>query len=83
MTNNLYSIYNRLSLRYGEVTSFASDSVAVKRIAFNDIYRGILDEIEICRVGKMDIETGLVTPEPAPIRIAIPEEYMPQKPKTE
>lgn len=80
MTNNIYSIFNRLSNRYGECVSFASDSIAVKRIANNGLYRDILDEIEVCRVGKIDIENGLVTPEAAPIRVAIPDEYLPVKP---
>lgn len=75
MTNKVYTIYNKLSQRYGEVVCFASDNMAIRRICTSPLYKASLDEIEICRVGAIDIETGVMTAE-SPIRIAIPEEFL-------
>lgn len=75
MLNRVYCIYNKLSQRYGEVVCFASDNMAVRRICVSPLYKSSLDEIEICRVGAIDVETGVMTSEP-PVRIAIPDEYL-------
>lgn len=68
MTNNLYVLYNNLSLRYGDVRVFATDGYAVAHIQ-PDIPEKMLPEFELCRVGSIDIETGVVQP-CAPVRIA-------------
>lgn len=75
MKNNLYCIYNKLSQRYGDCYCFASDALAVRRLPMAPMYKGVIDEIEICRVASIDIETGLVTSE-APVRIAIPDDIL-------
>lgn len=75
MENRIYCIYNKLSQRYGDCYCFASDALAVRRLPMAPMYKGVIDEIEICRVASVDIETGLVTPE-APVRIAIPDDIL-------
>lgn len=75
MKNCVYCVYNKLSQRYGEVVCFASDSMALRRICTSPLYKSSLDEVEICRVGAIDIETGVMTSEP-PVRIAIPDEFL-------
>lgn len=75
MLNNLYVVYNKLSQRYGDCYCFASDALAVRRLPMAPMYQGVIDEIEICRVASIDIETGSVTPE-APVRIAIPDDVI-------
>lgn len=79
MTNKVYTIYNKLSQRYGEVVCFASDNMALRRICTSPLYKAALDEIEVCRVGSIDIETGILIAEP-PIRIAIPDEFFVKQP---
>lgn len=74
MKNNLYTIYNKLSLRYGEVMTYPTDafaSMAISKIVANPKCEFNLSEIDICRVGSIDIETGVITPESAPIRIEV------------
>lgn len=74
MKNNLYTIYNKLSLRYGEVMTYPTDSfasMAISKIASNPQANLDLSEIDVCRVGSIDIETGVITPESAPVRIEI------------
>lgn len=74
MKNNLYTLYNKLSLRYGEVMTYPTDSfasMAISKIASNPQANLDLSEIDVCRIGSIDIETGVITPETAPIRIEI------------
>ena len=74
MKNNLYTIYNKLSLRYGEVMTYPTDafaSMAISKIVSNPKCELDLNEIDVCRVGSIDIETGVITPEVAPIRIDV------------
>lgn len=66
MTNNIYTIYNKKSGRYGDVMTFPTDDFAVSQISkFNGISE---DEHELCRVGTIDIETGIICSE-APVRV--------------
>ena len=74
MKNNLYTLYNKLSLRYGDVRTFPTDafaSMTISKLLSNPQSDIDLSEIEVCRVGSIDIETGVVTPETAPVRIEI------------
>lgn len=74
MKNNLYTFYNKLSLRYGDVRCFPTDSfasMAIYKIAKNPQSNLDLSEIEVCRIGSIDVETGVITPEVAPVRIEI------------
>lgn len=65
MTNNIYSIFNRLSLRHGSVCVYPTDQFAIKAVT-KDYERAQLqsdlDEIELVHVAVIDIETGSVTP---------------------
>lgn len=65
MTNNIYSLFNRLSLRHGSVCVYPTDQFAVKAVT-KDYERAQLqsdlNEIELVHVAVIDIETGTVTP---------------------
>lgn len=69
MKNNVYTLYNRLSNRYGQIFSFPSDGFALARLVESGIRT---DEEELCRIGTVSIETGVVEP-CEPVRIAWPE----------
>lgn len=72
MTNNIYSLYNVLSCRYTDVMAFPSDAFAVRRVC--DVIQATnRKEWELCRVGNIDIDTGVMVP-CAPIRIALPDD---------
>lgn len=71
MKNNLYCLYNNLTKRYGEVLcsptdEFCRNSVQKSLNSNPDIN---LLEFELCRVGDIDIENGIVTALPAPVRV--------------
>lgn len=71
MKNNLYAFYNKLSCRYGDVVAYPSDGYAVARV--RELFsRNALpaDEIELCYVGTIDIDTGEVMSLP-PVRVPI------------
>ena len=63
MTNNLYSIHNTLSARFGDVVAYPSDGYALARIqsAFK-AHGDSLTEFQVFNVGSIDIETGVVVP---------------------
>lgn len=59
MINNVYTIYNKKSCRYGDVMAFPTDDFAIARIKeFNGIKE---DEHELCRIGTIDIESGVLS----------------------
>lgn len=64
MKNYVYVIYNKLSGRYESVMSFPSDGMALHRL------NGNIDkaEYELCRVGSIDIESGVIEP-CSPVRL--------------
>lgn len=64
MKNYVYVMFNNLSNRYESVMSFPSDGMALHRL------NGNVDKKEytICRVGSIDIETGIIEPCP-PVRL--------------
>lgn len=66
MKNKIYCLYNTLSKRYDNVIAYPSDSFALARIQ-NQI--GDLKEWELCRIGEIDIETGIIQTDDV-IRIA-------------
>lgn len=69
MVNGLFVMYNTLSCRYGDVTAYPSPAYAAQRI--KEVFRQnpeSLDEYELCQVGTIDIDTGVVNPV-APVRI--------------
>lgn len=66
MENCVYVLFNKLSKRYESVMSFASDEMCIHRLKNNVD----LEEYEICRVGTINVDTGVVTP-CAPVRLVI------------
>lgn len=73
MKNNLYVLYNTLSCRYGDVMAYPSDAFCVARMVDAE-GKGFVtrSETEICRVGSIDVETGVVDTI-NPVRLAWPE----------
>lgn len=78
MKNYVYTIYNNLSKRYGDVMAYPSDGFAIRRVQKVLSTQGMLSESELCRVGSIDIESGVITTEP-PVRLTWEEESVVQK----
>lgn len=72
MNNNVYTLFNKLSNRYGDVVSFPSDGYAVARVMENPNFKSHANEFELCRIGSVSIETGVITPCDV-VRIALPD----------
>lgn len=71
MNNEVFCLYNSLSLRYGDCFVFPTAGFAKARIIeLAKAKRIDLSENELCRVGSIDISTGLITP-CAPERIPL------------
>lgn len=68
MKNYLYVFYNTLSKRYGDVVAYPSDGFML-HVVQPKIPKEELEVLEVCRVGSIDIETGIMSTEP-PVRIA-------------
>ena len=64
MKNYVYVLFNVLSKRYESVMSFPSDGMALHRLG-NSIDK---KEYELCRVGSIGIEDGIIEP-CAPVRL--------------
>lgn len=69
MENNVYVVYNTLSKRYGDVCAYPTDAFALARLQPVLSRNGDLKEFELCRVGVVDVESGVLTPS-NPVRIA-------------
>lgn len=71
MKNNLYVIYNNLSKRYGDVIASPTDEycrqVVQRGLTSNQDVN--LLEYELCRVGSINVETGVIESFGAPVRI--------------
>ena len=69
MKNNIYTLFNGLTLRYEgtfESPTDASASVTLMRqMGTHPDY----DKLELCRVASIDIESGFVTAEQVPMRV--------------
>lgn len=75
MKNNVYVFYNNLSRRYGDVFCAPTDEFAGRQIALmfsNPNCTVRREETEVCRVGTIDVECGVMIASDAPIRIDIP-----------
>lgn len=71
MKNEVFCLYNSLSLRYGDCFVFPTAGFAKARV--NELAKAKridLSENELCRVGTIDVSTGLITP-CAPERIPL------------
>lgn len=76
MKNYIYVLFNTLSKRYESVMSFPSDGMALHRLSSNIDKK----EYDLCRIGSIDIESGIVISE-APVRLIWENEEI--LPKTE
>lgn len=75
MKNNLYVLYNKESLRYGDVMAYPTDGFALSRL-HEALKPEVLRELELCRIGTIDIESAQVEP-CSPVRIAWREVNLP------
>ena len=61
MKNNLYTIYNKLSLRYGEVMTYPTDafaSMTISKLVSNPKCDLDLSEIDVCLLARMVLPCG-------------------------
>ncbi len=71
MTNKIYVLYNNKTKRYGDVWASPSDAWAEKSThKMLEAQGNDLEDLELCRAGEIDIETGVIEAATAPIRIA-------------
>lgn len=75
MKNYIYVLFNTLSKRYESVMSFPSDGMAIHRLSQGNIDK---KEYELCRIGSIDIESGIVNAEAAVRLIWENEEILPK-----
>lgn len=72
MKNNLYVLFNKLAMRYGDVVNYPTDSFAVNRLTkiMEKPESGLIKEETILfKVGSIDLENGLMDALPAPIPV--------------
>lgn len=74
MVNNIYSLKNVLSGRYGDIFEYPTDNYAKARVeelgkAHPEAVK--LDEVELYRIGCIDVETGKIVPMEEPIEIKL------------
>ena len=63
MKNEIFCLYNSLSLRYGDCFVFPTAGFAKARVLELAKSKRIdLSENELCRVGSIDVATGIITP---------------------
>lgn len=63
MKNEIFCLYNSLSLRYGDCFVFPTAGFAKARVLeLAKAKRIDLNENELCRVGSIDVETGIIIP---------------------
>lgn len=71
MKNNIYVLYNNLSKRYGDVISSPTDEYCRQKIQNSLMSNKDINllEYELCRIGSINIETGVLESFGAPVRI--------------
>ena len=72
MKNNIYILFNKIALRYGDVINYPTDQFAVNRLKkiMENPDSGILrEETMLFRIGSVDLENGFLTTENSPVPI--------------
>lgn len=69
MKNNIYTLFNGLTLRYEGTFESPTDACASVTLQRQMGKHPDYEKLELCRVASIDIEKGLVVPETTPIRI--------------
>lgn len=75
MENVCFTFYNRLSRRYGDVFCYPTEEFAQARIAEmlkNPQSPINPSEVELCKIGTIDVDTGILSPLSAPVRLEMP-----------
>lgn len=72
MQNKIYVLYDKLAQQYLNVSTFATDAVAVYEMQkMFEKTPEAQERFELCRCGAIDIQTGVVTSE-NPVRLNVP-----------
>ena len=69
MKNNIYTLFNGLTLRYEGTFESPTDASAAVTLLRQMGKHPDYDKLELCRVASIDIESGLVTAESVPVRV--------------
>lgn len=75
MENVCFTFYNRLSRRYGDVFCYPTEEFAKARILemLKSPQSNInFDEVELCKIGTIDVDSGVISPLGAPLRVDLP-----------
>ena len=60
MKNCVFTLYNNLSCRYGDVMSYPTEGFAQKVLSTQLPKMNMdLSEYELCKIGEIDVSTGL------------------------
>lgn len=74
MRMGLYSI-NDACGGFQQVYTFQTNMMAIRwfyaACMAKDGFAAVKDDLTLCRVGEIDLETGIITPESNPIKIAM------------
>lgn len=63
MKNCVFTLYNNLSCRYGDVMSYPTEGFAQKVLSTQLPKMNMdLSEYELCRIGDIDVLTGVIEP---------------------
>lgn len=80
MENVCFTFYNRLSRRYGDVFCYPTEEFAQARIVeMLKNPQSLINpsEVELCKIGTIDVDTGVLSPLSAPVRIEMPQFSLP------
>lgn len=69
MKNNIYVLFNQLTLRYEGTFESPTDASAAVTLHRQLSKHPDYDKMELCRIASIDISTGVVEAEKAPVRI--------------
>lgn len=69
MKNCVFTLYNNLSCRYGDVMSYPTEGFAQKVLSTQLPKMNMdLSEYELCKIGEIDVLTGVIEPCPGTIQ---------------
>lgn len=70
MENRVFTYYNKLTKRFNGVFEYESQELALYRIQKNQEFETVIKpELELCEIGVINIENGVITPHSAPIHL--------------
>lgn len=70
MKENIYSIKDRVDMRYTDIMKGVTDGGMVRSIYQWLSKRPDFKDLDLYKIGEIDTETGLITPMQAPIQVS-------------